>query len=72
VQELGGSTVRQTAKLANGNIAYHRHHAQFINGGWPGGRKHSALLFFKSSLDREYKLFQEFCEICEIREFGIP
>jgi len=31
-------------KLANENIPYHRHHAQFMNGGWPGGRKLSALL----------------------------
>jgi len=25
-------------KLARGNIPYHRCHAQFMNGGWPGGR----------------------------------
>jgi len=29
-------------KLANGNILYHRCHAQFMNGGWPEGRN----LFF--------------------------
>jgi len=35
VQELGGSTDRQTAKLADRNIPYHRHHVQLINGvGW--------------------------------------
>jgi len=32
VQELGGSTARQIAKLANGNIPYHRCRAQFLNG----------------------------------------
>jgi len=26
-------------KLANGNIPYHGHHAQFINGSWLRGRK---------------------------------
>jgi len=44
VQELGGSTARQTAELARGNIPYHGRHAQFVNGGWPGGRSLSALL----------------------------
>jgi len=38
VQELGGSTARQIAKLANRNIPYHRHHAQFTKAGWPGDR----------------------------------
>jgi len=33
VQELGGSTARQIAKLASRNIPYHKHHAQFMNGG---------------------------------------
>jgi len=45
VQQLGGSTVRNTAKLANGNIPYHRHRAQFMNGDWTGARE-----FFSFSL----------------------
>jgi len=28
----GGSLARQTAKLANGNIPYHKRRAQFMNG----------------------------------------
>jgi len=28
VQELGGSTARQPAQLASGNIPYHEHHGQ--------------------------------------------
>jgi len=37
-------------KLANRNTPYHRHNAQNINGGWPGGRNsffavNSALFF---------------------------
>ena len=35
-------------KLGNGNIPYHRRHAQFMNGGWLGGRKLSALLVLLS------------------------
>jgi len=69
VQELGGSTDRQIAQLVNGNIPYHRRYAQFMNGGWAGSRKHSALIReFESSLVREFEvfrefgLFQEFCE----------
>jgi len=31
-------------KLANGNVPYHGHHAQFTNGGWLGGRS-LAFLF---------------------------
>ena len=38
MQGLGGSTARQIAKVANGNIPYHRHHTQFMNRGWRGGR----------------------------------
>jgi len=30
-------------KVASRNIPCHRRHAQFMNGGWPGGRN---LLFF--------------------------
>jgi len=36
--ELGGSIAREIAKLANGNIPYCGRHAQFIEGGWPGGK----------------------------------
>jgi len=32
VQELGGSTARQPARLASGDIPYCGHHAQFRNG----------------------------------------
>jgi len=34
-----GSIARQIAKLANRNIPYHRHHAQFMSRGWLEGRK---------------------------------
>jgi len=37
VQELGKSTLRLIAKLVNGNIPYHRHHAQVMNGVGRGG-----------------------------------
>jgi len=65
MQELGGSTPRQTAKMTNGNIPYHRCHAQFVNGDWPGGRR---LLFFscfhefKPSFIWEFKFLGESCE----------
>jgi len=68
VRELGGSTARQPAKLANRNIPYHRRRAQFVDGGWPGrvvGSGISAFqLFweFKSSLVREFELCWEFHE----------
>jgi len=79
VQELGGRTARQIAKLANGNIPYLRRRAQFINGDWPKGQESflSHLCEFKSSLFQEFKFFQkfslflEFCEIHKIRKFGI-
>ena len=80
MQELGGSTGRQTAKLANGNILYHTCHAQIKNGGWLGARKVLAFLVFwefESSLVQEFKLFWEFgvlgefCEIRKIQEFGV-
>ena len=35
VRELEGNTARQRAKLANGNIPYLKHHAQFMNDSWP-------------------------------------
>ena len=31
-------------KLASGNISYHGHHAQFINGSWPGGQESPLFL----------------------------
>jgi len=49
VQELGGSTAWQIARLANGNVPYHRWHAQFMNGGCLGGRNLAAVLFTMSS-----------------------
>ena len=80
MQELGGSTARQIAKLVNGNVPYHRCHAQFRNGGWPGGGIIFYSLFceFKSSLVWEFDLFLEFsvfwefCEIHDIWEFWVP
>jgi len=46
------------AELVGGNIPYPGHHAQLMNGGWPGGRN---LLFpfreFKSFLFREFMSF---------------
>jgi len=53
VQELGGSTARQTAELANGNIPYHERHGQFINGLAGGAGMFWGfffLLFFSSSV----------------------
>jgi len=49
VQELGGSTDRQTDRLVSGNIPYHRHHTHFVYGSWPGAGRLSALLIFMSS-----------------------
>jgi len=49
-------------KLASGNIPYDECHAQFMNEGWPGGRKISAILFFMSAnplLSRSSKLFRD-------------
>jgi len=31
VRELGGRIARQIARLTNGNVLYHRRHAQFMN-----------------------------------------
>jgi len=47
-------------RLASGNIPYHGRHAQFMNGGWPGGRKRLAFQFsgsFETSLGQELKPF---------------
>ena len=44
MQKLGQSIARQLAKLANGDIPYHRSHDQYMNGGWLGGTKETALL----------------------------
>jgi len=41
-----GAYLDSQPKLANGNIPYHRRHAQFINGGWPGGRTISFLFLW--------------------------
>jgi len=45
VQELGGTIARPLVRLVNGRILYHKHHAELINGGWPGGR-HAFLITF--------------------------
>jgi len=47
----GGIIAGQLAKLANGNIPYHRCHAQSTNGAWLGGRKISAFLSFHEFLN---------------------
>jgi len=60
VQELGGSTARNIAKVASGNTPSHRLHAQFINGGWLGVRNPLFQQFQLSFLVREFELFQEF------------
>jgi len=74
MQELGGSTDRQTAELANGNIPYHGCHAHFMNGVGLGGQEAVSFLVFwqfESSLVQEFELFQEFIfwgefhEICK-------
>jgi len=44
VQKLGGSTARQIARMANGNIAYHRDHAHFHERGFARGRRLWVLL----------------------------
>ena len=44
MQKLVRSIARQP-KLANGNIPYHRCHAQFMNEDWPG----AAIFFFLTS-----------------------
>jgi len=38
-----GAQLGSWPKLATGNIPYHRHHAQFMNRGCPGGRNLSFL-----------------------------
>jgi len=43
MQELGGSIARKIAKLADGNVPYHRCHVQFTHGCWLGDRKLSSL-----------------------------
>ena len=45
-------------KLVNGNTLYHRCHAQFINGGYLGGR--DPLFFW------EFELFLEFGGFCSM------
>jgi len=43
---------RQVARLANGNIPYHGHHARFMNGCYPGagGKECFFLSFFLISI----------------------
>jgi len=60
---MGGGEARQTAKLASGNLPYHGHHAQFMNGGWLGGGSCQVFVFFfffsqklESSLGWEFKV----------------
>jgi len=57
---------RQPVKVGNGNIPYHRHHAQYINGGYPGGSALSAL-FVSMSLNplwsRSLNFLGKFCKI---------
>ena len=53
MQELGGSTARQRAKLAHGNIPYHRRHAQVMNEVGQGGGTLSSSMssnFFRHSM----------------------
>jgi len=59
VQELGRSTTRQTAKLASGNIPYHKRHAQFMNGvGWGINLAFSLLsMSFESALGQGLNSF---------------
>jgi len=45
VQELEGSTARETAKLASGNISCLKHHVQFMNGDWLGGGSYQLFGF---------------------------
>jgi len=82
-EQLGRSWARaqpgSKTQLASGNIPYHGRHAQFMSGGWLGGRNSLLILFFeslvwefKSSLVQEFGLFQEFHKIREIREFWVP
>jgi len=52
---------RQRAKLANGNIPYYECHAQFMNGGLPGGRNMLFSFLWDQVLScQELELFQEF------------
>jgi len=65
VQELGGSTATQVAKLANRNIPYHGRHAQFTNGGWLGAGIlffplfSVSLVFFESSTKSAISVFRD-------------
>ena len=56
----GGSLARQTAKLANGNIPYHKRRAQFMNGFGQGEKAIGSSQFpwvFESALGWEFELF---------------
>jgi len=60
-------------KQANGNIPYHGHHAQFMNGGWPEGRNPAfsfPLIQILScpgiqTFPGVQSFFRIFCEICK-------
>ena len=65
MQELGGSTARRIAKLANGYNPYHRHHTQLMNGGGQEALCSSHFCEFESSLVLEFEFFQE------IQDFGV-
>jgi len=68
VQELGGSIARQVDKLANGNIPYHKRHAQFMNVVGRGGRKLSAFWFSKRlNFSGSSALFQNFVKSMKIQ-----
>ena len=64
VQELGVSIARPIAKLANGNMPYHRHHTQFTNGHWPGTGSYRLVSFLWVRLLSHpgVQLFQGFCD----------
>jgi len=66
-----GAQPDNQTRLADGNIPYHRHYAQFMNGGWPAGQEYFFPYFhkFESSLLWEFDLFWEFSLSLE---FGIP
>jgi len=59
-----GAQPGRQAELANGNIPYHKHHSQFINGGWLGSGSYWLFLvsmsFFESSHGQEFELFYFF------------
>jgi len=65
VQELGESIARQIATQANGNILYHKHHAQFMNGIGRGKKAIGSSVFWEFKLFWEFGPLQKLCEICK-------